>query len=650
MTQPAGHPIPARRRWHLLCLAAVCTLLLLLLLAAAANATLGGANDGPASTLPLAPANAAPDQPPVPAPVGPRFPAVTELPTGPQPGPAAPPDAPVVPNAPDADVWYLQDAEVAMPEPAAALEALPARTGMGDGLNQRSMPQVGTPVSFDACVVVGTLGQTLYSLAVGDLDRDTRPDIVAGDYAGGVTAWHNTGDPFAGNWDAALLGASDDSIRSVAVGDLDKDAWPDIVSGDDYYKVMAWHNDGTPFAGSWDATLLGARDIWIYTVAVGDLDKDTWLDVVSGDGNDEAIAWRNDGTPFQEAWAINTIGFANSDIESLAVADLDQDGWQDVVTGDDDYQVTVWQNDGTPFTGGWHAQVAGTPDGWIYSVAVGDLDGDGWPDIVSGDDDHQVIAWQNDGTPFTGGWHAQVAGTRDDYVRSVAVGDLDGDGRPDIVSGDEDYQVIAWHNDGTPFDNAWASTVVHTADNYVRAVALADLDGDGDPDIVAGIRNGQVLACENLAAPEQSWGVFLPLVMLSHPGPTPGFWQHADGWMEFYVTADRVHIDDFAIYVKPEGCGYYWITHTVPEPILGNSFSFSGPFYASGTFGSQTTASGSLGLDAFYISGCGYVTGGPVSWTASWQHSAQVVAAEAGERDRLAPASPGAAFAVTRIR
>ncbi len=144
------------------------------------------------------------------------------------------------------------------------------------------------------------------------------------------------------------------------------------------------------------------------------------------------------------------------------------------------------------------------------------------------------------------------------------------------------------------------------------------------------------------------WSNVASVVVLP-PGPTPGYWRHPNGNMEFYVTADRRYVDRFAIYVSVSGCGDYKITHLVQEAISGNSFSFGGPFYASGTFSSPTTASGTTGLNDFYISGCGYVTGGPWSWTASWMHAAALQApAAAVEAERVESADAAHAFAARR--
>ena len=105
-------------------------------------------------------------------------------------------------------------------------------------------------------------------------------------------------------------------------------------------------------------------------------------------------------------------------------------------------------------------------------------------------------------------------------------------------------------------------------------------------------------------------------------GPKAGFWQSNTG-DEFYVTPDQANVSSFSVYVNVSGCGSYKITHALSVPIGNNQFSFTGPFYASGSFDSSTSAHGTDGLNSFNISGCGTVNGGPWSWTATWQNSNQ---------------------------
>ena len=99
--------------------------------------------------------------------------------------------------------------------------------------------------------------------------------------------------------------------------------------------------------------------------------------------------------------------------------------------------------------------------------------------------------------------------------------------------------------------------------------------------------------------------------------PRPGFWKaDAD---EFYVSGDSGSVQNFASYVSVPGCGEYKITHMSSVPISGNFFSFTGSYYASGTFTSDNAASGTVGFLNYTIAGCGQLNGGPWNWSAAFQ-------------------------------
>jgi hypothetical protein len=124
----------------------------------------------------------------------------------------------------------------------------------------------------------------------------------------------------------------------------------------------------------------------------------------------------------------------------------------------------------------------------------------------------------------------------------------------------------------------------------------------------------------NNANGSSAWSATQCVTVSIPTGPTPGFW--AGPGVELYVTADRQYVHNFAVYISVSGCGNYKITHTSPDAkITNNQFSFSGSFYASGTFTSSTTASGSGGFSHYYIYNCGYITG-TFGWSAIWSNSA----------------------------
>ena len=123
--------------------------------------------------------------------------------------------------------------------------------------------------------------------------------------------------------------------------------------------------------------------------------------------------------------------------------------------------------------------------------------------------------------------------------------------------------------------------------------------------------------------------VYLPLIQRPPAAAaTPGLWKGNAN--QFYVTPDSTWVQKFAVYVNVTSCGTYKITRSSPVPISNKQFEFINYFFSgSGTFTAPTIASGSNRINKVYISGCGYVSGGPWDWSATWRDSSQPTSAAA---------------------
>jgi len=324
--------------------------------------------------------------------------------------------------------------------------------------------------------------------AVADLDGDGDPEILAaaGD-DGRVALWPNRDiHRSAVVRDAPLVGSGLGSVQRCAAGDLDRDGDVDIAAvarADD--RVLWFSNDGSPGDGGWNEHEVTGSTQAPLAVAVGDVDADGLADlVVSHSQGAPIVVWyRNDGTPADGGWTTYTIDSASASAESLAVADLDLDGDLDAVAAGND-GVTWYENDGSAPAVPWAEQVLGT-GAVATDVVVADLDRDGDPDVVATQLDGMLLLFENDGTPGNGGWTSHPLPSTAARLDAVEVADLDGDGDLDVATVVTSDETLVWYeSDGAPADGGWTEHLVAAAISSVGDLEAADVDQDGDVDLV----------------------------------------------------------------------------------------------------------------------------------------------------------------------
>jgi len=213
--------------------------------------------------------------------------------------------------------------------------------------------------------------------------------------------------------------------------------------------------------------------------SIADFNKDDWADLVlgvRGSGGGEVEVFLNDGTgsgivvsnatiPTGAAVAPNIVG----------TPDLDGDGWPDIVTANGtDGTVSVMLNDGT---GAFPAVTQYAAGSDITSMAAMDLDGDGLPDIITNDTVNKAVdVLMNKGAGNLSTAVAYPVGSTPTYMQ---VGDLNGDGYPDIVTGSgQTVSVLINKGDGSfaPMTTYYTSQLMY--------VGLMDVNHDGKLDIV----------------------------------------------------------------------------------------------------------------------------------------------------------------------
>jgi hypothetical protein len=330
------------------------------------------------------------------------------------------------------------------------------------------------------------------SIALGDVDGDGYLDLVAGDNGDPKRLYLNSGSakPVVG-WDRTAITSDSNEIRSVALGDMDRDGDLDFITVNDNQPNRLYLNNGLldPFDG------VAGSDISSETgparsVAVGDVNRDGALDIVVGNEGQENRLYLSDGTstPFDNVRGLEISADMKNTL-SVALGDVDGDGDLDVVAGNDGQRNRLYLNNGTsrPFNGVTGSDISADAQG-TTSVAVGDLDNDGDLDVIAGNDAERNRLYLNNGTsiPFN---HVTGTDITTDIrnTRSVALGDVNGDGALDVVVGNSNQANRLYLNNGTsnPFNGVTGRNIT-TDDDDTRSVALADVDQDGDLDVIAG--------------------------------------------------------------------------------------------------------------------------------------------------------------------
>jgi len=168
-------------------------------------------------------------------------------------------------------------------------------------------------------------------------------------------------------------------------------------------------------------------------------------------------------------------------VTEVITADLDGDCDDDVIVATSDGPPALWRRDGLTFT-----EVSSLGTAAVTAVAAADVDRNGTIDLVTGAGSTLAL-WRNDGSGNFSDRSTIANPGRATSIRALALGDLDGDGFPDLVVGQGGEPLVAWLGTGT-FQAA--DGVISPVPVDVARLVLADIDGDYDPDLAVAVNGG----------------------------------------------------------------------------------------------------------------------------------------------------------------
>jgi len=260
------------------------------------------------------------------------------------------------------------------------------------------------------------------------MNNDTALDVVAVfDKDAALIIFYNNGTGSFGPGTASIVSNSVTGANGVAAGDINGDSYPDLVVAgltSDTITVFISSGGSSP---SFTASTLSTVAFGAFAVAIADMNGDGRQDIVSTlrDANIVVVYKNNGDGTFTES----AVGIGSAP-RGLAIGDVDQNGQNDVVVANTGTNsVGIYYNAGgfsfsSPLS---LSQATG-----VFDVAIGDLNADCNIDVVAAAKGSSKVLWfQNNGTAF----NLEIVASSQTAVRAVALGDITGDGEVDIVSG-----------------------------------------------------------------------------------------------------------------------------------------------------------------------------------------------------------------------
>ncbi len=342
---------------------------------------------------------------------------------------------------------------------------------------------------------------------VGDVNGDHKDDIIILHQVDWQHAMA-TFDVLISNGDGTFTPGNSYSITSnplagATLADVNADGVLDLVAADQASPGNVWtllgNGDGT-FQTPTFVSLGGTPAVFppLY-LTFADLNGDGMLDIalINGDGGELQVYLATSATSFAPPASYMTVdGHLNSG--GLTAGDLTGDGKPELlVPNETDDDITVYKNngDGTFQIGQYYAgALSATPGGTVadvcpYAVTVADVNSDGNADVISTNtcsSDITVLLGNGDSTLRIPSVGYAIGGYP---TTSAIVADFDGDGRPDIVVGDNEFSLVYMrgYGDGT-FGAAlnYYSPIADGGHAYGVTIASGDFNGDGNEDFVVG--------------------------------------------------------------------------------------------------------------------------------------------------------------------
>lgn len=306
--------------------------------------------------------------------------------------------------------------------------------------------------------------------------------------------------------------------EGVAVADVNRDGKADIIAGAYWFEAPGWNKHEITIPRLYNPSTEFSNSFLNFSM---DVNSDGWPDEIRiGLPGEEAVWYENPGKVVTH-WKMHAI-ISNAGNESPAFVDVDGDGRFDILCNDPIAKEMIWLK--SPSAKGdtnWHRYLiakgeTGT-NRYTHGLGFADMNNDGRKDVVISSG-----WWEAPAHPTASNWQFHTAAISDDCSQIYALNAKAG-GKIDLVSASAHNYGIWWHEriDGANGQTSWIHHLIFDKFSQSHGLAMADVNGDGHPDLITGKRY--------FAHNGKDPGAFEPAVLYwfeYKPGHTPAWIPH----------------------------------------------------------------------------------------------------------------------------